>query len=456
MNKKLKLLTSLGVVIGFGGGITISASSCSKKEESHEDVDVIVETDNYLETKDGKYYLEYYFNPNVLCGTDSVISFISPTASGKGIKRKINKSDVTNIIIKSTERINSINDYFLNGFTNITTLDLNALSVINNFGKQFLFNCDNLLEIDISTLNKGILPFDANSFATTNQNAACYKKGIRFIYPNDDADCDTFIWERLIDNNSNSNPYRYVKANFNGLEYDGKKMILENNISPNMFAISNDGTSFKTITYNLKKCGTSDPIYYSDVTERQAVTQVLLGSSNNNITTIDNYFLCRCNGLTYIDLSGLNKITQIGESFLSDCRQLTSIDLSSLKKLKTIEKDFMFECMGLTSINLSGLSQVTSIGNYFLKSCNQITSIDLSELNQISTIGKDFLYWCNGLQTINLFDKSPKQIEVDSTEFMELVPEGTILYCKAEYENDYKTTDPWSKRSKYIEVRQGA
>ena len=122
----------------------------------------------------------------------------------------------------------------------------------------------------------------------------------------------------------------------------------------------------------------------------------------SNVTTIGDHFLASCTGLTTIDLSTLSKVTTIENDFLSFCRGLTTIDLSPLSKVTTIQNGFLAYCTGLTTIDLRLLSKVTTIGNSFLSGCSGLRTLDLSPLSKVITIGNNFLVDCSGLRTLDL------------------------------------------------------
>ena len=365
--------------------------------------DELIETNNYLETSDSKYYIANDFDPNILCGNTETISFKSPTKSGKGLQREINKDDVNNIIIKSIGTgVESVDDNFLNGFINISSIDISSLSTVTSIGTSLLHNCDNLTEVNLGSLNKTILPTDSESFATENKDAACYKKGIKFIYP-DDENTDLWIWEKFIDNNSKESPYRKINASFNGMLYGGEKIVLENNIDPRLYTtywyVSPESGGYYTRTYKRKN---GDELTIDYKTDWSKLTQVFLTSADTSVKTLDGFFMRSCSNITTIDFSGLSSVTDLGGGFLDMCSGLTEVDLSPLSNVTVIGSYFLELCMKLTSVDLTPLSKVTRIEKNFLAKCIALKTVDLSPLSSATYIGDRFLWDCRVLENINL------------------------------------------------------
>ena len=402
--KKIKLLLSLGSISTLGGGVLISTTSCSKNEEEKKEEEIAVETNNYVNTSNGKYYLADDLDPNILCGENKTISFVSPSVSGKGINREFNKKDIKNITIKSiNSNTTKINDYFLNGFTNVTSIDLSWLSTINDIGKQFMCNCNKLTLVNLGTIDITKLSFDDQSFSTTDKDAICYKEGVKLVYSNDRSDYDLWVWNNLIDHNSTTSPYRKIKASFNGMIFNNTKKILANSIDPNSFVTTNDdGQSWKTTTYNLKGGGSISVNYQDEAKwETANISEIVLGA-DTVASSINSYFLSYCKKLTSVDLSGLKSVIKINDGFLEHCDKLTNIDLSGLNHVTAIGNLFMFSCTGLLELDLSLLSSIETIGNSFLQSCTNLVTFKWIDSSPLKTIGTYFLAQCDNLVNISL------------------------------------------------------
>ena len=428
--KKIKLITTLSSLGILGATFPLVVTSCSK-DDKKEDED-IVETDNYVQTNSDKFYIANDFDPNIFCGDTATISFVSPTKPEKGIQRTVNKTDIKSITIKSIKSaVTNLKDKFLNGFTAISSIDLSALSSILNFGTQFIYNCDNLTEINIGNISKNRIPHDTNSFATENKDAICYTNGIKLIYPEDDIEWDRWVWTNLIDHNSTTTPYRKVNANFNGMEFKSQKYILTDNYDLNEFINCDPdpylyNMNWRTKQYQVKD-GTPVTINYDD--DRGSLTQVILARPDTSVTSIGDFLLERCTSLTKFEIGTLSNLTKIGRNFLD-------------------------ECSGLTQLNLSFLASVTDVGHVFLCDCSNLTSIDLTPMTKVTNIGQTFLGKCTKLKRIDLFDKSPTTFTTTEDYFMTDVPADCDLYCKQEYQADYLITKPWNERQNYIKVRE--
>jgi hypothetical protein len=121
-----------------------------------------------------------------------------------------------------------------------------------------------------------------------------------------------------------------------------------------------------------------------------------------HVTTIGDYFLNDCTGLTTVDLTRLSKVTHIRAGFLYNCSELRALDLTPLSNVTQIGDYFLSNCRGLTALDLTLLSNITRIGNDFLHNCSRLTTIDLSPLSKVTSIGNVFLHGCSRLTTINL------------------------------------------------------
>ena len=426
--KKIKLITTLSSLGVLGATFPLVVTSCSKDDKKEDEE--IVETDNYVQTNNDKFYIANDFDPNIFCGDTETINFVSPTKPEKGIQRTINKTDIKSITIKSLKStVTNLKDKFLNGFTAISSIDFSALSSILYFGTQFIYNCDNLTEINIGNISKNRLPHDTNSFATENKDAICYTNGIKLIYP-DDTTWDLWVWTNLIDHNSTTTPYRKVNANFNGMEFKSQKYILTDNYDPNIFITCDPAWGTSTMNWRKTqyptKGGTPITIDYDD--DRSSLTQVILARPNTTVTSI-------------------------GNCLLEECTNLTRVEIGTLPQLTTLGRNFLAECSNLTQFNLNCLASVTEVDGEFLYGCSKLISIDLTLMTDITKIGASFLQDCTSLKRIDLFDKSPKNIDTSTEDFMKNVPADCLLYSKAEYKDDYMLTEPWKGRQNYIKER---
>ena len=119
--------------------------------------------------------------------------------------------------------------------------------------------------------------------------------------------------------------------------------------------------------------------YLTDI--RTAVVQ-------EGVTSVGNYFLSNCTGLTSLTLPA--GLMSAGSQFLFGCTGLTSLTLPA--GLSSVGDNFLRNCTGLTSITLP--EELTSVGHYFLSGCTGLTSIDLPD--GLTSVGGCFLGNCTG------------------------------------------------------------
>lgn len=107
----------------------------------------------------------------------------------------------------------------------------------------------------------------------------------------------------------------------------------------------------------------------------------------SNVTSIGNNFMVECSSFNQaLDISG---ITQLNDGFLYNCSSFTQ-DLDS-SNITLIGNRVLYQCTGFN--RPLDLSNVTSIGDDFLFRCDRFNQpLDLSSVTQI---GADFLYGCS-------------------------------------------------------------
>lgn len=149
-----------------------------------------------------------------------------------------------------------------------------------------------------------------------------------------------------------------------------------------------------TIIYNADE----EVLSFPDAPED--IGKLILTNSDNQCTSIDNYFLFG-NSLTSIDIRGFINLTSIGSHFLYQCHNLTSFDTRGLINATSIGDHFLTGCHNLASIDTRGLINTTSIEAFFLSNCHSLTSLDTCGLINARSIGKDFLFNCYNLESIN-------------------------------------------------------
>ena len=150
----------------------------------------------------------------------------------------------------------------------------------------------------------------------------------------------------------------------------------------------------------------------------ESVTELVIP---NNVTSIGDYALEGCSGLTSIEIP--SSVTSIGEGAFYNCSGLTRITFGANSQLTSIGKDAFYYCNGLTKIEIpsgvtsigdgafyycSGLtsvaipSGVTSIGEGAFYNCGGLTRITFGANSQLTSIGKEAFFYCSGLTSIEI------------------------------------------------------
>ena len=122
--------------------------------------------------------------------------------------------------------------------------------------------------------------------------------------------------------------------------------------------------------------------------------------------TIPPYFLLGCTSLTSIQhplLLLLVNVTSVGDFFLCKCTSLEMIDdlTHFMRYVTKVGCSFMALCTSITSIDLSPFSDVTTIGVHFMYNCSSLSNVDPSPLiaNMTSTLDDTFLGGSNNALT---------------------------------------------------------
>jgi hypothetical protein len=89
----------------------------------------------------------------------------------------------------------------------------------------------------------------------------------------------------------------------------------------------------------------------------------------HRITNIPHGFFYECPNLISLDLRPLRNAKTIGCNFLYNCTGLTSIDLGWLQNVLSIGNSFLYGCTNLISVDLRGFQNVTEIDYDFLSNC---------------------------------------------------------------------------------------
>ena len=136
----------------------------------------------------------------------------------------------------------------------------------------------------------------------------------------------------------------------------------------------------------------TDRIYYKSGSS----TSSLSGSFHYSVESanvLPQYVFARCDNLISVGVP--NSVTTIEEYALGSCRGLTSVKMGDVK---TIGKYAFYGCSGLTSITIP--NSVTSIGGDAFSYCSGLTSITIP--NSVTSIGFYAFSGCSGLTSITI------------------------------------------------------
>ena len=214
----------------------------------------------------------------------------------------VDDPDVVRLLLEA-EVATVIPDRFLR-YSELTRLDLSAVSVVTEIGDWFLNNCSQLTELDLSGLcNVTVI-------------------GGSFI---------TFA-ERLESINL---------SGFGSVTKVGRRFLASSALR------TVDLSVFRHVTV----------IERDFLSNCKYLTFVNL-SGLSNVTKIGHDFLVHCSALKRVCLSGLRSVVTIGVGFFGYCSRLQVVDgLSALSGVRSIGMDFFMPCQRLTRMDASGLSK---------------------------------------------------------------------------------------------------
>ena len=194
-------------------------------------------------------------------------------------------------------------------------------------------------------------------------------------------------------------------------------------VSHYAFAIYTTNEPSKVIIENGLKYWEIAEDYYS-----------LLGTTNNNITTLSNlkentkkiasYAFYNCKNLTSADLTG---VQYLAEGAFLDCENLTTVTL-------TVENEIhygVFEnCYKLTNIDLS---KTTYIYNFAFRRCYELKNVDLRMIERDDyreTFGAGVFQYCKKLESVRLGNCSITDSEIfeGCNSLKTIYIEGAIQY----------------------------
>ena len=286
--------------------------------------------------------------------------------------------------------LTSVEGYFLSNCTGLTSLTLPA--GLKEAGNYFLQNCMGLQELTVLAATPPVLGSEGAFAGVDNTIPVCVPAASIGTY------ASTEPWDRF------SNYKAIIASGTCGAEAGGSNLT---------WTLTSDGT--------LTIRGTGDMADFTSDNQpwEEHLAAIRTAVVQEGVTSVGNYFLSNCTGLTSLTLpaglmsakhqflfgcTGLTSLTlpaglsSVGDNFLRDCTGLTSITLP--EELTSVGYYFLSGCTGLTSIDLP--DGLTSVGDYFLLDCTGLTSITLPE--ELTSVGNYFLYDCTGLTSIDLPD----------------------------------------------------
>ena len=263
--------------------------------------------------------------------------------------------------------LTSAGDQFLLGCTGLTSLTLPA--GLKEAGNYFLQNCMGLQELTVLAATPPVLGSEGAFAGVDNTIPVCVPAASIDTY------ASTEPWDRF------SNYKAIIASGTCGAEAGGSNLT---------WILTSDGT--------LTISGTGDMADFASDNQpwEEHLAAIRTAVVQEGVTSVGNYFLSNCTGLTSLTLPA--GLMSAGSQFLFGCTGLTSLTLPA--GLSSVGDNFLRNCTGLTSITLP--EELTSVENYFLSGCTGLTSIDLPD--GLTSVGSYFLLNCTGLTSVNLPD----------------------------------------------------
>ena len=170
---------------------------------------------------------------------------------------------------------------------------------------------------------------------------------------------------------------------------------------------------------------------------KTADNKLLYGCNNtfipNNVTSIDNYAFCECNGLTTITIP--NGVTSIGRNAFYGCSRMTSITIPN--SVTSIECGTFQNCSDLTSVTIP--NNVTSLAELSFYGCSSLTSVIIGK--SVTSIGYNAFTGCISLKDFYCY--AEKVPETESTAFDKTNIKDVTLHVPAASVSAYQAVEPW-------------
>ncbi len=263
---------------------------------------------------------------------------------------------ITTIDLSPLQQIEEIGDYFCYNCENLETVNFydskdSYLKNLKKVGDFFFGMCDELTEVDLSSLKK--LSVIGNHFFAECQNL------------------DTIQFNPAATITSVGHNFLYKNPNLKSVDL----RFLENIIFID--------------TFFLSSCA--------------SLTEIIFPKNFRNVMQIENHFMSECENLEHIDLSCFKHLSTIGDDFFAECQQLKTITFNPAAPITSVGHDFLKKCRGIEHIDLRCFKNITEIKSFFMMDCTGIITVQFPDtFVNVTTIGMYFMGNTRNLKQIDL------------------------------------------------------
>ena len=282
----------------------------------------------------------------------------------------------------------------INGFRSIGTnflalcpllsnVNLDGLSHITRIESDFMLNCVNIQELDITVLMRRVTSIHARFMR------GCLK--LRKLKMGADNNNDDGVTNRATTTTSTT-------------QYEKKGACLEDIGDDFLGGCTNLSTLTLPPMTNVTMIGNYYLRNCSSLTEMNIIGKDESGDGLKCLLHIGFGFMVGCSNLKRLTLRGLTSITGIPSAFMQGCSRLQHLHLGGLENTRVVCDHFLAGCSSLSHFDFEILRAVKRIGPHFMDGCNELapstsalTTVDLTPLNRASEVGTGFLGgWLEG------------------------------------------------------------
>jgi len=302
----------------------------------------------------------------------------------------------------------NLNSTFLNGYTELQTVDLSLLDTTQTTNMLDMFSdCNKLTTLDVSGFDTSnvknmsgmfynctnLTTLDVSGFDTSNvTNMSWMFSGCNKLTTLDVSNFNTSNVTKMLDMFSNcKNLTTLDVSNFDTSNVTDMSLMFYNCTNLITLDLSNFDTSNVTnmswMFYNCTNLTTLDVSNFN----------------TSNVTNMLDMF-SNCKNLTTLDVSNFDtsNVTDMSGMF-SGCNKLTTLDVSNFDTSNVTNMSYMFSaCTNLTTLDVSNFdtSNVTNMLRMFSASTNLIT-LDISNFNTSNVTNMQQMFdFCSSLTTI--------------------------------------------------------